>query len=224
MKAVRAATGGREATPEGVAMVAGVKADLMARARETIDRELLVPAGGMEMADRNPGWPAECEVGREAFRKRMFVGRMLVLVRTLDMHHGGDPRLAPSLKRALAIMQGEKKAERYGVPSAKTLLAWWAEARGIAPLCAATFLMLGRQDPEADGFAAPLATAEGMATILGTAKGLREWATGFKHPLAPNALVLEKEAAVYDADVPTLHPVLRPLDDVQRKAARGYRA
>ena len=67
------------------------------------------------------GWPAEADAIREAAPKILLVGRALLLVRAMDMHHRADMRLAPSLNRAFAIMQGEKKAGRYDVPSVKTL-------------------------------------------------------------------------------------------------------
>ena len=46
----------------------------------------------------------------------------------------------------------------------------------------------------------------------------------FRHPRTRSILIRDEEAAVYSADVPVLDPYLVPLDKVQIKAARAYRA
>lgn len=209
-----------QAMPGAEALVDDLAGNHIAEGRKLLETRLLEPAGGWPVVDR-ASWPREQEAIGRAVAPTRAVGQALGLIYQLKEL---ESKLRPaSLNRALAIMQAEKKHHRTDLPTSRTIVQWWNERKGIAPLCTAlNFMQQSRQHTSAP--LAFLQTEQGLRDLFSYAKGLRQWATGFKAQHGREPLIPEAEAVVYDVDAPERLPGLGPLSSLQMKAALSYRA
>ena len=195
-------------------------------ATQSVFQNVFEPSGHFRTVAEAPGsQQLVLDYGKALQGGAFYAGLLLIIVAMLAQRH---PELPPSLRRAIAVLEGWSARGLMQLPSDRTLISAWKNWRHVAPLWAA---YAGEfQDARASNlssFAAGLEALQDpvrLGRLLGHAKWFRTFGTSFipEHATAP--LIPPGDAVEIIAKAAEEMPPLAPLPPADVEVVRNYRA